>query len=64
MSIRQIECPGCGSRDVTVVKVHNPDTKRLNSDCTLKCDKCSHEWEDKTTSDYHKRSQARWGVFI
>jgi hypothetical protein len=60
---RQPKCPGCGSTDLKVVKVLNPDTRSLNADCTLECEACKHQWKGRTASRYYLEGRAK-GKFI
>jgi hypothetical protein len=59
MSERLSRCPACQSLDVETVKVHNPETHDMNSDATLRCRSCEHEWEGLVTSPYYEDQMDR-----
>jgi len=59
MSERLSRCPACKSLNVETVVVHNPETKDMNSDATLHCRDCDHEWEGLVTSPYLEEQRAR-----
>jgi hypothetical protein len=59
MASRITTCPLCKSQHIRVVKIHNPNTKDMNSNATLRCEDCNHEWEGHVASAYHKEQRRR-----
>ncbi len=55
MAVRVNHCPECKITLLTVLKEHNPATTDMNMRVTLKCEECSHEFEDRTTSRHHQK---------
>lgn len=61
MAITLNQCPKCGKfqyRDI-IIKVHDPDTKRMNMRATLQCQNeyCAHQWEGETVSPHFERQR-------
>jgi DNA-directed RNA polymerase subunit RPC12/RpoP len=63
MAARLNHCPECNSRQLEVVKEHDPETSNMNMRVTFKCADCGHIFEGRKTSHHHTRMRRKgWAI--